>query len=92
MQETQSLRNKAALTPYKAAIARYIRSQMVLKDLRYEELATALSGKGIELTGSNLRNKVSKGLFSGDMLVVILELLEADENAFSEILRQVHND
>lgn len=92
MKETQSLKNKAALAPYKEAIARYIRSQMVLKNQRYDDLAIALRQKGIELTGSNLRNKVSKGLFSADMLLVILELLEASDSAVSEILKQVHHD
>ncbi len=92
MKETQSLKNKTALAPYKAAIARYIRSQMVLKNQRYEDLSLALRQKGIELTGSNLRNKVSKGLFSADMLLIILELLDANEEAISEILKQVHHD
>lgn len=92
MKETQSLRNKTALSPYKTAIARYIRAQMQLNGVRYEDLSVMLKDKGIELTGGNLRNKVSKGLFSADMLVIILELLKAPDQAISDILKQVHND
>lgn len=92
MKETQSLKNKEALTPYKTAIARYIRAQMQLNGVRYEDLSVLLKTKGIELTGSNLRNKVSKGLFSADMLVIILELLHADDHALTDILKQVQHD
>ena len=90
MKENESLSNKTALAPYKTAIARYIRSVMVLKNVRYDDLADTMASQGIVLTASNLRNKVSKGLFSADMLVMIIEALGVEEIALAEILKQVH--
>jgi len=92
MKESESLGNKAALSSYKSAIARYIRSAMVLNDIKYDDLVVALADRGVVLTASNLRNKVSKGLFSADMLVMLVEILKVEEVALIDILKQVHND
>ena len=88
MNPEDSLQNKTSLAPYKIAVSRYIRSTMVLKNVKYEDLADALAGKGVKLTASNLRNRVSKGLFSADMFILILEVLEHTENALEDIIRQ----
>ena len=92
MKESESLKNKEALQPYKSAIARYIRSSMVLHDVKYDDLVDKLTERGMVLTASNLRNKVSKGLFSADMLVILIEILGVEETAVSDILKQVHHD
>lgn len=89
MKENESLQNKTALSPYKSAIARYIRSSMVLHDVKYDDLVEELAVRGITLTASNLRNKVSKGLFAADMLVVLIEILGVEEQALADILKQV---
>ena len=92
MKESESLKNKEILQPYKSAIARYIRSSMVLNDVKYDDLVEQLANRGVVLTASNLRNKVSKGLFSADMLVMLIEILAVEETALVEILKQVPHD
>lgn len=88
MNHKQSLENHRALGPYKQAIARYVRAAMALKGVRYNDLASALEDKGIAVTPENLRSKVSKCMFSADLLVAILDVLDADEKALPDILRQ----
>lgn len=88
MDQKQSLENHRALSPYKLAIARYVRAAMALKGVRYNDLASALADKGIAVTPENLRSKVSKCMFSADLLVAILDVLDADEKALPDILRQ----
>lgn len=89
MQIKQSVDYKEALAPYKSAVSRYIRSAMILKHFRYDDLARALNDKGITLTDSNLRNKVSRGMFSADLLIAIIDVLDVGESAMGEILKQV---
>ncbi|MCJ8313346.1 MAG: hypothetical protein HRU38_12755 [Saccharospirillaceae bacterium] len=89
MHQDQSIRNKVALKAYKQSISRYIRSAMVLKGIKYDKLTKLLSDIGIELSSDNLRSKVSKGLFSADLLVAIIDVLEVEQQALPEILKQV---
>lgn len=90
MKHEQSLSNKEALTPYKNSISRYIRSVMVLKAVKYEDLVFQLTERGVVLTADNLRSKVSKGMFSADLLVAILECLGVEESALPEIIKLAH--
>jgi hypothetical protein len=92
MKQDQSLKNKSALSPYKIAIARYIRSAMVLQDKRYDDLVRELEQIGIYLTADNLRSKISKGMFSADMLAAIIDVLGIKDDAMREIMKQVHHD
>ncbi|BCE01570.1 DUF6471 domain-containing protein [Marinicellulosiphila megalodicopiae] len=89
MKHEQSIHNKNALKPYKQAISRYIRSAMVLKGMKYDQLSERLLDKGIDLTSDNLRSKVSKGMFSADLLVAIIDILQVEEVAMSEILKLI---
>lgn len=89
MKQDQSVQNRAALAPYKTAITRYIRSAMALRNKRYEDLVADLSRSGIHLNAENLRSKVSKGMFSADLLAAIIEILGVEENALTEILKLV---
>ena len=67
MNQDQSIRNKAALKAYKQSISRYIRSAMVLKGIKYDQLIEKLAEVGVILSADNLRSKVSKGMFSADL-------------------------
>ncbi|MCO1333320.1 DUF6471 domain-containing protein [Microbulbifer sp. OS29] len=88
MDHTQSLSNQQALTPYKKAIARYVRASMALKGMRYGDLAQALAERGISMTPENLRSKVSKCMFSADLLAAIIDAMSAEDSAMLEILKQ----
>lgn len=87
MKQDHSIKNTLALNPYKKAISRYIRSAMVLKNKRYEDLVGDLAEKGIHITSDNLRSKVSKGMFSADLFVAIIESLKVETVALEDILK-----
>lgn len=88
MDHKQSLSNQQALAPYKQAIARYVRASMALKGMRYSDLAQALAERGISMTTENLRSKVSKCMFSADLLAAIIDALSLEDSAMPEILKQ----
>lgn len=92
MDKDLSVKNRQTMTPYKQAIARYIRSVMMLKGLKYNDLAERLAEKSIVMTAENLRSKVSKGIFSADLFVAIIQVLEVEERALIEILAQLEDD
>lgn len=87
MKEEQSINNKASLAIYRSAITRYLRSQMIVKGIKYEDLVMMLEEKGVQLTSDNLRSKFSKGMLAGDLLIAVIEVLKLDQSAISEILR-----
>lgn len=88
MDHKQSLENQRALAPYKRAIARYVRASMALKGVRYSDLASALADRGIAVTQENLRSKVSKCMFSADLLAAIIDVLGVEDSAMPDILKQ----
>ena len=92
MDQNQSVKNRQAMTPYKQAIARYIRSAMMLKGLKYNDLAEKLEANGLIMTPENLRSKVSKGMFSADLFVAIIQVLQVQESALTEILKQLDEE
>ncbi|MFT5172156.1 MAG: hypothetical protein ACI8W7_000320 [Gammaproteobacteria bacterium] len=92
MEPEQSIKNRLSLAPYKQATTRYIRAAMALHGVRYNELAENLANKGIVMTPENLRSKVSKGMFSSDLLAAIIDVLGVEEDAMREILKLVHHD
>jgi hypothetical protein len=89
MNQDQSIRNKAALKAYKQSISRYIRAAMVLNGIKYDQLTERLQQLDIHLTADNLRSKVSKGMFSADLLVAIIQVLDTQEHAMADIIKQV---
>lgn len=91
MNQDQSVKNRQALSPYKLAITRYIRSSLALKGLKYDDLSDALNKRGVSMTPENLRSKTHKGMFSADLFTAIIEVLELEENALRDILKQAHN-
>ena len=91
MKPEQSVTNKASLAPYRDSISRFIRSTLILKNKRYEDLASGLEQRGIVLTSDNLRSKVSKGAFAADLLMAIFEVLEVEEEALLT-LREIREE
>ena len=91
MKPEQSVTNKASLAPYRDSISRFIRSTMILKNKRYEDLAAGLEQRGIVLTSDNLRSKVSKGAFAADLLMAIFDVLEVEEEALVK-LREIRQE
>lgn len=92
MDQNQSVKNRKAMTPYKVAIARYIRSVMMLRGIKYNDLADKLSEVGVVMTPENLRSKVSKGMFSADLFVAIVDVLNVQDTAVIDILKQLTSE
>ncbi|MBJ7536526.1 DUF6471 domain-containing protein [Marinomonas transparens] len=88
MNQDQNIKNRQALSPYKLAITRYIRSALALKGMKYDDLSAALNQKGITMTPENLRSKTHKGMFSADLFAAIIDVLGLEETALHEILKQ----
>ena len=89
MNPEQSIQNKSSLAVYRNALSRYIRSTMVLKELKYDDLVSDLDAKGVYLTAENLRSKVSKGMFSADLLLLLFATMQVSESACEEVLKIV---
>jgi hypothetical protein len=89
MKPEQSVQNKAHLAAYRTALSRYIRSTMVLKGLKYEDLSSELAQFEVYLTQENLRSKVSKGMFSADLLLLLFKILNVEQTACGDILTLV---
>ncbi|TBR38437.1 hypothetical protein CBF23_012110 [Marinomonas agarivorans] len=92
MNQDQSLKNRQALAPYKLALTRYFRSALALKGLKYDDLCEALKEKGITMTPENLRSKTHKGMFSADLFLAMIDVLDLEPDALSDILKQVRHD
>lgn len=91
MNQDQSLKNRQTLSPYKQAITRYIRAALALKGMKYDDLSVSLAKNGVIMTPENLRSKTHKGMFSADLLVIIIDVLGVEDDALREILKQVRN-
>lgn len=85
MTPEQSLQNRQALSHLKKALSLYLRSTMKLKQFDYKQLVSELEARGIELTESNLRTKISGGNIQGPLMLLILQILGVDAQALSEI-------
>ena len=92
MKPEQSIHNKSHLTAYRTALSRYVRSTMVLKGIKYDDLSKDLAECGVYLTPENLRSKVSKGMFSADLLLLLFRVLKVEDTAGKEILLLVDQE
>lgn len=54
--------------------------------MEYTHICQELERLGIIYTPENLRNKVSRGMFSADLLVALLKVLEPEEDALKKII------
>lgn len=85
MTPEQSLQNRQALAHLKKALSLYLRSTMKLKQFDYKQLVAELELRGIELTESNLRTKISGGNIQGPLMILILHILGVEAQAMTEI-------
>jgi hypothetical protein len=57
---------------------RIIRSEMVRRDVSYQELADRLAEAGEDFSEAALRNKVSRGSFTADFFLSVLAVMNVD--------------
>lgn len=89
MNPEQSIHNKASLSTYRTHLSRYIRSTMILKGLKYDDLSARLEEYGVSLTADNLRSKVSKGMFAADLMLLLFKIMQVEDSALLDIMKLV---
>ncbi|VUD58601.1 hypothetical protein TDB9533_02464 [Thalassocella blandensis] len=86
MNQDTSVLNRQSLQPYRNSITRYLRSALKLKGYTYLDLSTALAKKGVDIKEENLRNKFSRGTIAGDLLLLIIQILDDQDSAVKTML------
>lgn len=80
MELTVGLENKVALAPYAEAAKLKLRVLMTERQMTYDDLVAKLEEQGVQLTSSNLRNKVAHGALPASLYLMLLELLQSTEH------------
>lgn len=75
MDHATSITNKHHIDPFAKAASLEIKAMMARTETRYEDLSRRLAEQGVELSASNLRNKVSGHSLSAGLFLMILSLL-----------------
>ena len=63
---------------------RIIRSEMVRRDVSYQELADRLAEAGENFSEAALRNKVSRGSFTADFFLSVLAVMNVETLRLTE--------
>ena len=70
-----SVNNKKSILPYAKAASLHIKKLMVEHEVTYDELVGLLEQRGVVLSSSNLRNKVSGNSLSCGLFFLMIELI-----------------
>lgn len=79
MSPSTSLVNKENLKPFAKAASLEVKALMARTETRYDLLSQRLAVKGVELSPSNLRNKVSGNALSAGLFLMIVSILSDDK-------------
>lgn len=69
------VKNQAS-SQWRTVLSRLVRAEMVKRGIAYAELSERLKQRNINQSEANLRNKISKGIMGGDLLLQILLVME----------------
>lgn len=89
MNQDTSVQNRQSLQAYRNSITRYLRSALKLKGYTYQDLSTELAQRGVDIKEENLRNKFSRGTIAGDLLLLIIQILDDRDSAVKTMLNIV---
>ncbi|WP_395342209.1 DUF6471 domain-containing protein [Ningiella sp. W23] len=70
-----SLTNKKSILPYAKACSLHIKTLMVENEMTYDDIVAQLENRGVVLSSSNLRNKVSGHALSAGLFFLLLEII-----------------
>ncbi len=76
-----SVQNKKAILPYAKGTSLHIKKLMVEHEMTYDDIVEKLSQRGVILSSSNLRNKVSGNALSAGLFYLMIEIITGDLNA-----------
>ncbi|GEM_PF-1537593 len=70
-----SVNNKKSILPYAKGASLHIKKLMVEYEITYDDLVNRLEARGVVLSSSNLRNKVSGNALSCGLFFLIVEII-----------------
>lgn len=76
-----SVNNKKSILPYAKAISLHLKKLMVEHEMTYDEIVEKLEQRGVVLSSSNLRNKVSGNALSAGLFYLMVEIITGDLSA-----------
>lgn len=76
-----SVKNKMSILPYAKACTLHIKKLMVEHEMTYEEVVLRLEQRGVSLSSSNLRNKVSGNALSAGLFFLMVEIITSKLSA-----------
>ncbi|MFT4655712.1 MAG: hypothetical protein ACJA0G_002582 [Kangiellaceae bacterium] len=76
-----SVNNKKSILPYAKATTLHIKKLMVEHEMTYDDIVAKLDQRGVVLSSSNLRNKVSGNALSAGLFFLMVEIITGDLNA-----------
>lgn len=80
MNPSTSIANKKNIAPFSKAASLEVKALMARTETRYEDLSKRLAEEGVDLTPSNLRNKVSGNSLSAGLFLMIMSLLSSESS------------
>jgi hypothetical protein len=76
-----SVNNKKSILPYAKATTLHVKKLMVEYEMTYDGIVEKLEQRGVVLSSSNLRNKVSGNALSAGLFFLIVEIITDDLQA-----------
>jgi hypothetical protein len=76
-----SVKNKKSILPYAKASSLHIKKLMVEHEITYDEIVLRLEQRGVSLSSSNLRNKVSGNSLSAGLFFLMIEIITGELKA-----------
>lgn len=76
-----SLNNKKSILPYAKACSLHIKKLMVEHEVTYDQIVELLQNKGVVLSSSNLRNKVSSNALSAGLFFFLIDVISQQTQA-----------
>lgn len=70
-----SVNNKKSILPYAKATTLHIKKLMVEHEMTYDDIVAKLEQRGVILSSSNLRNKVSGNALSAGLFFLMIEII-----------------
>ena len=76
-----SVNNKKSILPYAKASSLHIKKLMVEHEITYDDIVLLLDKRGVVLSSSNLRNKVSGNALSAGLFFLMVEIISGNLSA-----------
>jgi lambda repressor-like predicted transcriptional regulator len=83
-----SVNNKKSILPYAKACTLHIKKLMVEHEMTYDDIVAKLEERGVVLSSSNLRNKVSGNALSAGLFFLMVEIITDDLHAHINVKGQ----